>query len=260
MIKSLFFDIDGTLVSFETHRIPESTVNALKLAKEKGVGVFISTGRPTAIIDNLGQIADLIDGYITVNGALCKVGDTVVRRCAIPQEDAEAARKFILKHDRACLVVGESEVALLNHKPIYDSVFCDELNVKAVDTSKSAEPLFHKPILQFTPFIENEEEQQLLQLMPHCVSGRWHPEFTDITAKEADKGSGLESMAHYLGLNLSETMAFGDGGNDISILRRAGIGVAMGNAAPHVQAEADYVTTDIDDNGVANALRHFNVI
>ena len=55
-------------------------------------------------------------------------------------------------------------------------------------------------------------------------------------------------------------MAFGDGGNDISMLRHAGIGVAMGNANDDVKAVADYVTTSVDENGIANALKHFHII
>ena len=73
MIKALFFDIDGTLVSFRTHEIPESTVNALEEVKKQGLKVYISTGRPLSIITNLGQIQHLIDGYITTNGAYCFV-------------------------------------------------------------------------------------------------------------------------------------------------------------------------------------------
>ena len=92
------------------------------------------------------------------------------------------------------------------------------------------------------------------------MSGRWNPAFTDITAEQADKGKGLEAMAQYLDLNISETMAFGDGGNDESILRRAGIGVAMGNAGDEARAAADYITTSVDDDGVKNALEHFGVI
>jgi hydroxymethylpyrimidine pyrophosphatase-like HAD family hydrolase len=67
-------------------------------------------------------------------------------------------------------------------------------------------------------------------------------------------------MAEAEGLDVSECMAFGDGGNDISILKAAGIGVAMCNAADDVKAAADYVTTHVDDNGIANALRHYGAI
>ena len=54
-------------------------------------------------------------------------------------------------------------------------------------------------------------------------------------------------------------MAFGDGDNDISMIEAAGVGVAMGNAAPEVQAKADFVTTAVDNHGVLNALRHFGL-
>ena len=68
---ALFFDIDGTLVSFQTHEIPASTIQALAQAKANGSRVYIATGRPPLIITNLGAIEHLIDGYITTNGALC---------------------------------------------------------------------------------------------------------------------------------------------------------------------------------------------
>ena len=72
---ALFFDIDGTLVSFKTHEIPPSTIQALTQAKANGSRVYIATGRPPIIINNLGAIEHLIDGYITTNGALFYVDD-----------------------------------------------------------------------------------------------------------------------------------------------------------------------------------------
>ena len=76
---ALFFDIDGTLVSFKSHEIPASTILALTQAKAKFQHkVFISTGRPPLIITNRGAIEHLINGYITINGALCFVGNEVV--------------------------------------------------------------------------------------------------------------------------------------------------------------------------------------
>ena len=62
------------------------------------------------------------------------------------------------------------------------------------------------------------------------------------------------------GFKLEETMAFGDGGNDIGMLRHAGIGVAMGNANDEVKAAADYITASVDEDGIYKALKHFGVI
>ena len=69
----------------------------------------------------------------------------------------------------------------------------------------------------------------------------------------------LGILARY-GLSPEECISFGDSENDIGMLQAAGIGVAMGNATPDAQAAADYVTDDCDDDGVANALRHFELI
>ena len=115
-------------------------------------------------------------------------------------------------------------------------------------------------ILQITPFLTEEEESSVLPNLPGCTSARWYPAFCDITSAAADKANGIRAIAQYMGLDISETMAFGDGGNDMSMLSAAGVGVAMGNTLDKVKAEADYVTTSVDDDGIRNALLHFGVI
>lgn len=259
-IKALFFDIDGTLVSFKTHKIPQSTVDALTLAKEKGVKVYISTGRPIMIINNLGQIEHLIDGYITTNGARCFVGDEVVSLCPFAWEDVQKVVDAAERDDYPVIVVGEHHLAIHHITPVVDDIFRQGLGVDNLDYSLQVKDLKEENILQLTPFCTEEQEAALMPTLNNCTSGRWHPAFTDITAGNADKGKGLHAMAEYLGLDIAETMAFGDGGNDISILRAAGVGVAMGNAGDNVKACADYITSSVDEDGVKNALMHFGVI
>lgn len=259
-IKALFFDIDGTLVSFHTHRIPQSTVDALTLAKENGVKVYISTGRPIMIINNLGQIEHLIDGYITTNGARCFVGDHVVCEHPILKSDVEKVIAASQKDGYPVIVVGEKHLAVLNATEVVMDVFVKGLGVDCLDFHTSMDDLEGESVLQLTPFCTAEQEAALMPTLENCTSGRWHPAFTDITAGDADKGKGLHAMADYLGLDIEETMAFGDGGNDMTILQEAGVGVAMGNAREDVHAVADYVTTSVDEDGVRNALLHFGVI
>jgi P-type E1-E2 ATPase len=67
-------------------------------------------------------------------------------------------------------------------------------------------------------------------------------------------------MTEYLGLDSRHTIAFGDGGNDSSMIRTAGIGIAMGNALDSLKQEADYVTTSVDEDGILKALQHYHLI
>ena len=90
--------------------------------------------------------------------------------------------------------------------------------------------------------------------------GRWHPAFVDVTAKGNTKQRGIDEIIRHFGIRLEETMAFGDGGNDISMLRHAGIGVAMGNAKDNVKAIADYITDSVQKDGIVSALKHFEII
>ena len=258
-IKAAFFDIDGTLVSFKTHQIPASTIKAIEQAKEQSVKIFISTGRPVAIINNIAAIRHLIDGYITFNGARSFIGEEDITLMPIPETEVRAMIEDASRRDYAVLVCGRDVVALHNHKPIFDEIFVQALGVNNIDINKPVEPLLSQPVLQLTPFFSEEDEKAISSSMPHCVSARWHPSFTDITVQGADKGNALKQMSKHLGIGLEECIA-GDGGNDMTILQTAGIGVAMGNAYEGVKAVADYVTTSVDEDGIRNALIHFGII
>ena len=134
------------------------------------------------------------------------------------------------------------------------------LNVPSIPVGNDITPLLRHGIVQMTVFVSASQEPQLLAGAPSSHGSRWYPTFTDITSCKADKASGIAAMAAHFGIAISETMAFGDGGNDTPMLRHAGIGVAMGNALPEVQAAADFVTTAVDSDGIAHALRHFRLI
>lgn len=257
---ALFFDIDGTLVSFKTHTIPASTIAALTQAKANGHKIFIATGRPPLIITNLGAIQQLIDGFVTINGALCFIDNQVVSCKAIPQEDVLTLVNDAQQKDYGLIVVGEKDVAVLDPHGEVDRIFRGEIAVENLHLSKPLDVVLQQRILQLTPFFSQNYEREILLRMPGCTSGRWHPTFTDITAKGADKGEGIRTLSARLGIDMNYTMAFGDGGNDTSMVKAAGIGVAMGNALESLKAVADYTTTSVDEDGIQQALHHFQLI
>ena len=229
-------------------------------AEGRGVGLYISTGRPMAFITNLKPIAHLIDGYITTNGAYCVVGDTVVSRHPMDPDDVATVLADAIDNHYPVVVDGERTIVVYNNSDLVDRIYVKGLGVDVLDYSLTLKDLGTEGILELSPFMTRAQEAALSPRLRHVTSGRWHPEFTDFTRQGVDKALGLREMAGFLHLDISQTMAFGDGGNDIAILSAAGIGVAMGNSADDVKAAADFVTTDVDNHGIAHALRHYKII
>ena len=103
-----------TKALFRTHEIPASAVEALSAAKAKGHRIFIATGRPRVIINNLGPLQErgLIDGYVTMNGAYCFVGDKVIYKSSIPADDVRTLTDYCAQRSIPCIVVGEHTICV----------------------------------------------------------------------------------------------------------------------------------------------------
>ena len=266
---ALFFDVDGTLVSFRTHRVPASTLDALSEAKARGHRIFISTGRPVQWVhtDTLKPVLPMADGLITVNGASAMVGQQeVLAGSALNPRDVKILLDDALAQDYPAIVVGQRRIALFNEKPIVRRLFFEILQIRDFEfPTYVADDFIDEEILQISPFLDVAQEQAVMPRLSHAVSTRWHPAFSDVTAQLATKGNALRAVMNYLksqvpASQMLRSIAFGDGGNDISMLCEADIGVAMGNAGEEVKQAADYTTASVDDDGIAHALRHFSII
>lgn len=99
-----------------------------------------------------------------------------------------------------------------------------------------------------------------MPVIPDCEATRWYPTFADVIPRGSGKHIGIAKVCEYYGFSLDECMAFGDGGNDKTMLACVGTGIAMGNAADDVKAVANYSTTSVDEDGIANGLKHFGLI
>ena len=257
MIKSVFFDIDGTLVSFKTHRVPDSAKRAIAALRAKGVRVFIASGRQLLAINNLEDLQ--FDGYVTLNGGYCIVGEQVIYKHSMPSEDMVSLVQYMEeREDFPCIFVHENAFCINYTDERTDEVF-RLLNFPQPPTLPLREAATGD-IFQLVAFFTKEQEKAIMAVMPHCEATRWNPLFSDVIPKGSSKQVGVDKMLDYFGISLDESMAFGDGGNDVLMLKHVGIGVAMGNAEDEVKRAADYVTDSVDEDGVEKALRHFGVI
>lgn len=250
--KAVFFDIDGTLVSFRTHKVPESACKAIGKLNESGIRTFISSGRHLWAINNLGDLK--FDGYITINGGITKVADHVISKTPISRADIVRLNDYIEHvHRFPCIFALEDRLVLNYYNEQVYELF-DLLNFPDVPTA-DLRTLEQTDVYQAIAFFDEVEEPRIMSVLTDCASARWHPMFSDVVPRGQSKVKGMEAVCNYYGIDKAETIAFGDGGNDIEMLRWAGCGIAMGNAEDKVKAAADLVTDSVDDDGVWNALQ-----
>lgn len=260
MVKAIFFDIDGTLVSFKTHRVPDSTIEAIRLAKAAGRLIFISTGRPVQVIDNVGAIESMIDGYVTTNGAHCFSGDRLLLKKTIPMEDAEKMWKFSEKMGFSAMFIGQKNIYVANKDEKMSVIIGNLLNLPAMQDCAGFSEMSGDEIFQISPVVDTAQEAEIMPRLPGCDSCRWSPVFMDVIPKGVDKAKGIAAVAAHFGFGMDECMSFGDGGNDIAMLKAVGTGIAMGNSSEEVKAAADYVTASVDEDGIYQGMKYYGII
>lgn len=259
MTKAVFFDVDGTLLSFRTHRVPQSTERAIYQLRDKGIKVIISTGRSINSLDAIQHLD--FDGFITFNGGYCVThdGETLFRK-AMHEEDVTSVLEYAEETEDFCFsFMSEREVTINRITPPVASMY-KMLNLPAPPIG-NYDQLDIGSVLQANVFITPEEENQFMaKVMPNSISTRWTPLFADVNPKGQSKQVGVDVFCHKLGIDPKETVAFGDGGNDMTMLQHCGIGVAMGNAVDELKAVADHITEEVDQDGIYNALQHLRIL
>lgn len=260
MIKALFFDVDGTLVSFRQTRLSDRLRADLLAVQARGIKIIVCSGRARQDLARTKMLRDVeFDGYITLNGQCCYDKDGIFRDVPICREDLEAACGVLRANPRlAALMAGDGESYLTKIddrvREIYQFLHTELLDVKP------PEWMLEEKIYQFVPMVGPEDEELFLSVMPRCVYTRWHPKGIDILSEGGGKTAGIRAAMERYGLSADEIMAFGDGENDAAMLELAGIGVAMGNGVERAKEKADYVTASVDEDGVSQALRHFGLL
>lgn len=256
MIHTVFFDIDCTLVSHETNCVPPSAKKALALLKEKGIRTVIATGRHLSEMDSLPMEGLSFDGYLMLNGQLCYDRNKQLIY-GNPIEGAPLQRLVqVFNEGRFPLMFIEKDRMYINF--LNDRVRQAQESMSAwmpqVDTYKG------ETVYQAVAFVDADEKAYLDQLLPDCRIAQWMELAVDIVPKVSGKAAAVRRYLSYIGKDLEGTAAFGDGDNDVDMLRTVQLGIAVGNAMPRALENADYVTDHIDQDGIYNALVHFGII
>lgn len=276
MGKIIFIDVDGTLVDYE-NKLPESAVEAIRTARKNGHRVYISTGRSRAeVYDEIWDIG--LDGMIGGNGSYVEDDGEVVMHQLITLEQCKHIVDWL--HGRGLEFYLESNNGLFASEHFEEKgkpVIREYQGRKGRDTEnvtiRSAFPemIFggelYRDDLNKVSFILNSYQDHLdsIEEFPDLQPGTWGGAgetalFGDLGVKNITKANAIQALLNHLNVGIEDTIAFGDAKVDIPMLEYCEIGVAMGSGGDEIKEMADYVTDAVDDDGLYNAFKHFELI
>ncbi|MDO4243730.1 MAG: HAD family hydrolase [Actinomyces sp.] len=277
--RVVLVDVDGTLVTY-TNELPDSAVTAIHAARRRGHRVYPATGRSKAEMPQ--SIAGIgFDGMVCANGAYVEHEGAVVMHRSLGAQDCAALvdwltgrglafyleansglypspgfRRAALPAIRAYMAGGDGVAPDLGPQDV------DTVLHGLIDTDDLVRTDVNKISYAFSGPADLEAAREAF---PHLRHGSWGGRghealFGDVGVPGVSKEHALEVLAAHLGTGLEDTVCLGDAAVDIGMLRRSGVGVAMGNASAEVKAAADFVTGAVEDDGLAMAFGRLGLI
>lgn len=265
--RAIALDLDGTLTNHDKVVTPR-TRQALLKAQELGTVIILASGRPTYGIVPVAECLELEKrgGYIlSYNGGNivnAKTGEKLFSQF-LPDAVIPILYKYAKEKNHALLGYAGNEIIteMPDDQYVKEESRINKMNIRKVDNLLDAlEPHPTKLLMTGDPTDMIKAEEELVEILGEKMDiFRSAPFFLELVPKGIDKAQSLLRLLAKINLTPADLMAFGDGYNDLSMLKLAGVGVAMANAAPEVRADADYVTLSNEEDGVAEALLHFGM-
>lgn len=263
MSALLFFDIDGTLITLgDEHRMPESTKEALYQAKENGHKLIINTGRVKTAIDR--ELLEFgFDGYVCGCGTYVEYHGEELFHQELPKTQCREYAKAL--HDFGYETVYEGKNRLFTDGRRIPNTFVGFIyNYFSQNVELPIEDYTHEDLL-FDKFTTNQMPESDVAAFEAMFGDKFHliPHGNDVIELipgECSKATGIELLRQSLEIPMEDCYAFGDSINDMEMLRYVPHSVGMGNAVQEVLDMVEYQTTDISQDGIANALKHYGLI
>ena len=262
MPKCFFFDVDGTLLPFGKS-IPDSAVYSIKAAQALGSRCFIASGRSIAELPRFPMLA--FDGYICSAGATIIVDDKLIYSAHIERGAFDSLFRYL--SEKGFYVISQTDKATYLSKDAWDMFTRQlmkhigrlvELNGLVISDTVPVDEDVKKVL-----FLSDDDgygvdrvrkEIDPMFTVVNNTVGLPQEIMAEVVLSGISKATGIEKVLSYFGVDRSDSVAIGDGSNDIEMVEYADIGIAMGNSSGDLKAVADYITTDIEEDGIKNAI------
>ncbi|WP_163530299.1 Cof-type HAD-IIB family hydrolase [Halobacillus ihumii] len=256
MGKIAFFDIDGTLLNHKKE-LPESTVKAVKDLQKQGVYCAIATGRAPFMYKELRETLG-INSYVSFNGQYVVFEGKPVYKNPLSKDHLEKLYMDAEENNHPMVFMNQDEMKASDREQMYikESLATLHFDYPAIDATFYNNSEIYQSLL----FCEGDELNYYESKYDAFDFIRWHPYSCDVLPKGGSKAEGIKQLIDAAGLKIEDTYAFGDGLNDIEMIREVGTGVAMGNAVDETKAVSDHITADVDDDGLVKAIYDINLL
>lgn len=263
--KALVLDIDGTLYNSKKE-ITAATKAAIYKARKAGKVIAIASGRPLPGIQAVSRDLELAEkgGYILAyNGGRIQDVHTgeFIHEITLPPE--YVPRIAALAEEYGVAVVGHAPDVLVTESPDDEIINLEaRLNKMQVDEIPSLADYNDSALYKCIITGDGDKLAELEKIAAKEFEGelsvyRSEPYFLEILPLGIDKARGIDVLAEHLGITKDEVIACGDGFNDLSMIKHAGMGVAMANAQQVVKDSADYITDSCDEDGLVPVIEKF---
>lgn len=260
-IKVAIFDIDDTLIPRGSQNIMPSAIKAIHDLQNNGIEVLIATGRSLYFVQDpiLEQIKPQY--IITINGAcVYDENKNVIYDVLMERQEVEDLLEYAYQNDLAFGLKMKESMHIFSGMETFKNIYLKGSPKEHILHDHNGERL--KEELPMGVFMMGDEKkiENSQTLAPSGYYAKAYDDAYDVYSIHAGKIAGIEEVLGRLNSSWDQVIAFGDAANDMSMLEHASVGVAMGNASEKLKDMADYITSDIDQDGIHKALVHFGLI
>lgn len=265
--KMIFFDVDGTLIdcNIGIFSIPQEVRGTLDALKHNDHDVFLATGRCPCFI-TLGVKDYDFSGYVTCNGAYVTYQEKEVYKSVLPIEALRAIDDLARENDMTYYLEGRDNIYVLDQShPIHQKFRNDwGMRDEVVEDDYVIDDI---EVYLAMIVVKVGQEEKMIEVLspyfdvqPHHTRLGYGERSFDLTLKGESKAKGIQKLVEALGKDPKNTVAVGDGSNDLEMLAYANIGIAMGNGCQEAKDVADYITEKVENQGITKAMTHFGFL
>lgn len=245
--KIAFFDIDGTLSDMTTRTVSDITIETLKRLQENNIRICIATGRQPSKVPQFEGVT--FDAILSFNGSYCFDKDgNVLYSHPIPHDDVVKIIENATAINRPVAIANKDETIANGTDADLTDYFA--FSKQKPNISLRFNSFMNEDIYQVMCGGYKEEYDDLIKGVEGAEITAWWNRAVDIIPKGGGKGTGIREILKYYHLTPDEAIAFGDGTNDIEMLKAVGTGIAMGNATDNVKEIADDICLPVSQDGV----------